>query len=205
MAQAMGWRAAARDPSPGRGERTRPDRAPQSTRFLFEKRPPGTGDCEGARRVFRPSAKIPHPPSYLRHPLPKGEGWNLFVWAEAPRLAPWAKIYRSSGSGLGRRGRLAAQDRSATMRTSIPAGGLSLTEKRLTATMGYRCIMNFKIETDREADGRWIAEVPTLPGVMAYGKTKNEAVAKAQALALRVLADRLDETRKPSKKVAICA
>jgi predicted RNase H-like HicB family nuclease len=49
--------------------------------------------------------------------------------------------------------------------------------------------MPFQIETDRETDGRWIAEIPNLPGVMAYGKTKSEAVAKVQGLALRVLAN----------------
>ena len=49
-----------------------------------------------------------------------------------------------------------------------------------------------KIEIDREEDGRWIAEVPDLPGVLAYGKTREEAIAKAEALALRVIADRLD-------------
>ncbi len=48
----------------------------------------------------------------------------------------------------------------------------------------------YKVETEREADGRWIAEVLDLPGVMAYGATENEAVASAQALALCVLADR---------------
>jgi predicted RNase H-like HicB family nuclease len=48
------------------------------------------------------------------------------------------------------------------------------------------------IETEREVDGRWIADVPELPGVLAYGLTEHEAVAKAEALALRVLADRLD-------------
>jgi len=48
------------------------------------------------------------------------------------------------------------------------------------------------LEIDREADGRYIAEVPDLPGVLAYGGTKEEAVARAQALALRVLADRLE-------------
>lgn len=65
--------------------------------------------------------------------------------------------------------------------------------------------MRFKIETDRETDGRWIAEIPNLPGVMAYGRTKSEAVAKVQALALRVLADRLENSQKPPKEVAICA
>jgi predicted RNase H-like HicB family nuclease len=49
-----------------------------------------------------------------------------------------------------------------------------------------------KIEIEREDDGRWIAEVPELPGVMAYGATQQEAVKKAEALALRVIADRLD-------------
>ena len=48
------------------------------------------------------------------------------------------------------------------------------------------------IEVDREEDGRWIAEVPDIPGVMVYGVTQSEAVAKAEALALRVIADRLD-------------
>ena len=49
-----------------------------------------------------------------------------------------------------------------------------------------------KIEVEREEDGRWIAEVPELPGVMAYGKTQAQALAKVEALALRVIADRLD-------------
>ncbi|MGA2467021.1 MAG: type II toxin-antitoxin system HicB family antitoxin [Thermodesulfobacteriota bacterium] len=49
-----------------------------------------------------------------------------------------------------------------------------------------------KIEIEREDDGRWIAEIPDLPGVMAYGDSRNEAISKAEALALRVLADRLE-------------
>jgi predicted RNase H-like HicB family nuclease len=48
------------------------------------------------------------------------------------------------------------------------------------------------VEIDREEDGRWIAEVPDLPGVLAYGGSREAAVAKAEALALRVIADRLD-------------
>ena len=52
--------------------------------------------------------------------------------------------------------------------------------------------MSFTIELDREDDGRWIAEVPDLPGVLAYGATREEAMAHAKALALRVVADRLD-------------
>jgi predicted RNase H-like HicB family nuclease len=48
------------------------------------------------------------------------------------------------------------------------------------------------VETDREEDGRWIAEIPLIPGVLAYAQTRAEAIAKAEALALRALADRLD-------------
>ena len=48
------------------------------------------------------------------------------------------------------------------------------------------------IEVEREDDGRWIAEVPDLPGTMVYGASKREAIARVQALALRVLADRLE-------------
>jgi predicted RNase H-like HicB family nuclease len=49
-----------------------------------------------------------------------------------------------------------------------------------------------KIEVEREDDGRWLAEVVELPGVMAYGTTRQEAIDRAQALSLRVLADRLE-------------
>ena len=52
--------------------------------------------------------------------------------------------------------------------------------------------MQLAIELEREADGRWIAEVPALSGVLTYGTTRDEAVAKVQALALRVLAERLE-------------
>lgn len=51
----------------------------------------------------------------------------------------------------------------------------------------------FTVETEREEDGRWIAEVPALPGVLAYGEARDEAIAKAEALALRVLAERLEQ------------
>ena len=52
--------------------------------------------------------------------------------------------------------------------------------------------MNFTIEVEPENDGRWIAEVPDLPGVVAYGSTRERAVANAEALALRVVAERLE-------------
>jgi len=49
-----------------------------------------------------------------------------------------------------------------------------------------------KVEIDREEDGRWIAEIFELPGVIVYGDTRNQAISRAEALALRVLADRLE-------------
>ena len=52
--------------------------------------------------------------------------------------------------------------------------------------------MRFTVEIEREDDGRWIAEVVDLPGAMAYGPTRDQAVARAEALALRILADRLE-------------
>ncbi len=53
--------------------------------------------------------------------------------------------------------------------------------------------MQFTLECEREADGRWLAEVVELPGVLAYGASANEAIAKAEVLALRVLAERLEQ------------
>ena len=50
----------------------------------------------------------------------------------------------------------------------------------------------YAVETEQEIDGRWIAEVPELPGVLAYGSSREEAIRRAQALSLRVLADRLE-------------
>jgi predicted RNase H-like HicB family nuclease len=50
----------------------------------------------------------------------------------------------------------------------------------------------FTVDIEREDDGRWIGEVPELPGVLVYGAGREEAVAKAKALAFRVLADRLE-------------
>ena len=49
-----------------------------------------------------------------------------------------------------------------------------------------------KIDIEKEKDGRWIAEVSELPGVLAYGETRKDAIAKVEALALRVIADRID-------------
>ena len=67
--------------------------------------------------------------------------------------------------------------------------------------------MNFDIECEREDDGRWLAEVPQLSGVLAYGATRDEAMAKAQVLALRVLAERLEhgESRPQSISISVAA
>ncbi len=53
----------------------------------------------------------------------------------------------------------------------------------------------FTVEFDREDDGRWIAEIPKLPGVMAYGLTKKEALQKVYAIALRTIADNIEQGR----------
>lgn len=52
------------------------------------------------------------------------------------------------------------------------------------------------IEIDREEDGRWIADIPELPGVMVYGATREEAISKVEALALHTIADRLEHGEK---------
>ena len=59
------------------------------------------------------------------------------------------------------------------------------------------------IETERELDGRWIAEVPELPGAMAYGSTRDEAIAHVEVLALRVLAENIEEEGQPADAIEI--
>lgn len=67
--------------------------------------------------------------------------------------------------------------------------------------------MNLTLETEQETDGRWIAEVPQLPGVLAYGETRDEAMAKAEVLALRVLAEQLEhgEARPIGLSISVAA
>ena len=67
--------------------------------------------------------------------------------------------------------------------------------------------MDFNIECEREDDGRWLAEVPQLPGVLAYGASPDEAMARAEVLALRVLAERLEhgESRAHSINISVAA
>jgi predicted RNase H-like HicB family nuclease len=63
--------------------------------------------------------------------------------------------------------------------------------------------INITIETELEDDGRWIAEVPELPGVMAYGATEDEARRDAEILALRVLAERLESGESRALAISI--
>ena len=59
------------------------------------------------------------------------------------------------------------------------------------------------IETELEVDGRWIADVPELPGVMAYGSTRDKAIAQVEVLALRVLAENIEEDGRPAEAIEI--
>jgi predicted RNase H-like HicB family nuclease len=63
--------------------------------------------------------------------------------------------------------------------------------------------LNLTIEVERETDGRWIADVVDLPGVLAYGKTRKAALASAEALALRVLADRLEHGEQTPQQFSV--
>jgi predicted RNase H-like HicB family nuclease len=64
----------------------------------------------------------------------------------------------------------------------------------------------FRIETEREEDGRWIAEINEIPGALSYGKTERQAKAKAYALALRVIADRVEQSRSVPESISVtCA
>jgi len=63
--------------------------------------------------------------------------------------------------------------------------------------------MKFTIECEQEEDGRWLAEVIELPGVLGYGRTPEEAMSKVQALGLRVLADRIEHGEETSALMSI--
>ena len=63
---------------------------------------------------------------------------------------------------------------------------------RLCVRLAGENMTQFTIEFDQETDGRWIAEIPLLPGALCYGSSKEEAFRKVEALALRILADRIE-------------
>jgi predicted RNase H-like HicB family nuclease len=73
-------------------------------------------------------------------------------------------------------------------------------EGRYMASLDAKNV-RFNFETELEVDGRWIAEIADLPGVMAYGKTKDEAMAHVAALALRVVADRIEEQKQAKESI----
>jgi predicted RNase H-like HicB family nuclease len=64
--------------------------------------------------------------------------------------------------------------------------------------------MNFTLECEQEDDGRWIGAVPELPGVLAYGSSSADAMAKAEVLALRVIADRLENGESEPVSIQFC-
>ncbi len=63
--------------------------------------------------------------------------------------------------------------------------------------------MRFSIETEREADGRWIAEITDLPGAMAYGQTEDEACANVYAVALRIIADDVQKSKQLPETITL--
>jgi len=83
----------------------------------------------------------------------------------------------------------------------VPSHNLAYTRwSDISETMSY----NFQIETNREEDGRWIAEIPDLPGVLAYGASREDAIRSVEALALRVLADKVEASKeKPLDPFAV--
>jgi predicted RNase H-like HicB family nuclease len=66
-------------------------------------------------------------------------------------------------------------------------------------------LITFKVETAREDDGRWLAEVLELPGVLAYGESEDAALSRVQALALRVVAERLEHGEAGPELLTICS
>ena len=67
----------------------------------------------------------------------------------------------------------------------------------------YVDVVTFIIEVEREEDGRWLAEVPALSGVMCYGEAYDEVVANVQALALRMIAERVEHGEAPAEFVNV--
>lgn len=63
--------------------------------------------------------------------------------------------------------------------------------------------MQYTVETEQESDGRWIAEIVEIPGVMKYGQSREEAIGQAEALVLRVIAERLENGEHPVEPIEI--
>lgn len=78
-----------------------------------------------------------------------------------------------------------------------------MTPNRPQSQLGYDEGVNLTIDLDREEDGRWIAEALELPGVMSYGKTREEAISNAERLAIEVIADRITHGELPSSALSV--
>ena len=89
------------------------------------------------------------------------------------------------------------------LRRASDAGGVGCSALLDSRPDGTLPCVTFTIEIEREDDGRWLAEVPALSGVMAYGQDRDEAVARVQALALRVIAERLEHREAPAEFVNV--
>jgi predicted RNase H-like HicB family nuclease len=87
--------------------------------------------------------------------------------------------------------------------TAAFPNGFQAHQKAVTFNSEEQPAMKFRVEIEQEEDGRWIAEVIDLPGVLAYGNSPEEARAKVQALALRVVADRLEHGEVGSDLVTV--
>ncbi len=74
---------------------------------------------------------------------------------------------------------------------------------RYNAVVAREFAVELKIETERENDGRWISEITNMPGVMCYGDSQEAAIASAQALALRVLADQIEQQNSVQREITI--
>lgn len=115
-----------------------------------------------------------------------------FLRSVVSRRANVRRIHRNPCTGL-TNVQLTSDLLIASLRSTLVSFACSLAGALARVrTLYYVPAMNLTVETEREDDGRWIAEVPDLAGVLAYGETRDEAIARAQALALRVLADRLE-------------
>jgi predicted RNase H-like HicB family nuclease len=119
---------------------------------------------------------------------------------ESRRSSEWILqfVKRANACAVQRR---RAHSRSGGLRHGTPLVGCSaLLARRLG---WYIAPMTFMIEIEREDDGRWLVEVPDLPGALAYGHSRDEAVARVQALALRVIAERLEHREAPAEFINV--
>ena len=129
-------------------------------------------------------------------PLPLSSHFLLLSACRAPDPVPGATANASRlRQTRGWPAQLARAAPATSTRRSTPDG------------MCYSRCMNLTLETEQEDDGRWVAEVPQLSGVLAYGATREEAMSKAEVLALRVLAEQLEhgEARPVGLSISVAA